>query len=78
MIITKIQFNFTENVPKTCLVLTLYPNCILHNTKIVVFLIASEVLKGRRNISVHRKSSENRRKYSEVAEMFSESPVMTR
>ena len=78
MIITKIQFNFTENVPKTSLVLTLYPNCILHNTKIVVFLIASEVLKGRRNISVHRKSSENRRKYSEVAEMFSESPVMTR
>ena len=56
----------------------LVPNCILHNAKIVVFLIASEVLKSRRNIFVHRKSSENRRKYSEVTRMFSENPVMTR
>ena len=72
------SIQFHQKCSKNVLSVDLVPNCILHNTKIVVFLIASEVLKSRRNIFVHRKSSQNRRNYSEVARMFSENPVMTR
>ena len=77
----EIQFNFTQTIPKQCLMLTLCPNYITIHYQIVAFEIAAEVLKGLWNNFYYfgrcRKSSENHQTYSEVAQMFLENLVMT-
>ena len=77
----EIQFNFTQTIPKQCLMLTLCPNYITIHYQIVAIEISSEVLKGLWNNFYYfrrcRKSSENHQTYSEVAQMFLENLVMT-